>query len=529
MLASALAARINVPLVVVNGAELLSSTLGATERRLRDAWARAGGGILFLDEVDALAPSRDGDAEGGETDARVVAALLALMDGVGGSVEADATVGGRVFVLGATNRADALDVALRRPGRFDKEIALSVPTAAARVDILRVCLAQYPHDVPGDVASRLALENMHGFVGADIAAACREGAFAALRRASGSGSVPADVDSGGINDGMGALADGMQKVSLGSESFSRDIALVVGADDLRAGLKRVQPSALRAIAVDVAATPWDAIAGQEATKARLREAIEWPTLHAALFAHLGIRPPRGVLLYGPPGCSKTMMARAMATSGKANFIAVKGPELFSKYVGDSEKAVAEVFARARAAAPCVVFFDEFDALAAARDDEDGASVNVRVVAQLLVELDGVSSALSSAAGVIVVAATNRPDLIDPALLRPGRMDALLYVGLPDATAREHMATGLLALVPHDAHVTPAIIAEAMKGFSGAEVVGVLRDASLRAVHAAIGTGADGADAEPLLTWNHIKAALDSAPRQVTAEMLDFYAEWRGRK
>lgn len=516
LLAAALAAQVDAPLHVINGSELLSNTVGDTERRLRALWAQSSGGILFLDEVDAIAPSRDGDADGsGEADARVVAALLALMDGVAGGSEADTSAGGRVFVLGATNRQEAIDSALRRPGRFDKEINLPIPTATDRIEILRVCLGQYPNDVPVEVVEQVAAERMHGFVGADIAATCREAAYATLLRAS---------TSTRSSDSVEALSADMRSMSMKGDA-SKGAELILHADELVSAISRVQPSALRAISVEVASTPWDAIAGQETTKKRLREAIEWPTVHAALFTELGIRPPRGILLYGPPGCSKTMMARAMATSGKANFIAVKGPELFSKYVGDSEKAVAEVFSRARAAAPCVVFFDEFDALAASRDDEDGASVSVRVVAQLLVELDGVSSSQSSAAAVIVVAATNRPDLIDAALLRPGRLDALLYVGLPDAAAREAIIASHLLRMPHDAEVKPAPLAEGMDGYSGAEVVGIMRDASIRAVHEAFEASSGNTEAQPLLTLRHLRASLDGTPRQVTADMLDFYKRW----
>lgn len=551
LLAAALADRVGVQLTVVNGAELLGAHVGETEVRLRAAWAHARGGVLFLDEVDALAPARDptSDADGaGEEETRIVAALLSLMDGI----ESDGDVTSRVFVLGATNRAGAIDAALRRPGRFDIEVVVPVPSAAARGDILRACLSRHPHVVDDGALDGLARDRMHGFVGADIAAACREGALVALRRLSAS-SATGGPSLEPPSDSVAAIERGLRNVALAD----CDTTLVMTLEDLKAGLARVQPSALRSIAVEVAATPWSAIAGQEEAKARLREAIEWPTQHAAYFAALGIRAPRGILLYGPPGCSKTMMARAMATSSKSNFIAVKvrqtpclahcspanrgalcshthtprppprpafvaqGPELFSKFVGDSEKAVAEVFSRARAAAPCVIFFDEFDALAAVRDDSSGTSAGIRVVAQLLQELDGVVSSTRNDVGVVVVAATNRPDLIDPALLRPGRMDSLLYIGLPDATARSAIIASALTNIPCAGDVDVASIADATDGYSGAEVVGVMRDACLRAVHASTSTGAEGA----LLERRNVDAAIAAAPKQVTSTMLDFYKCW----
>jgi SpoVK/Ycf46/Vps4 family AAA+-type ATPase len=291
--------------------------------------------------------------------------------------------------------------------------------------------------------------------------------------------------------------------------------------------------------VEVARTPWDSISGQDAVKARLREAIEWPRTHRAAFAELGITPPRGVLLFGPPGCSKTMMARAMATSGAMSFVSVKGPELFSKYVGDSEKAVAAVFAKARAAAPCVLFFDEFDALGGARDGDGegeggGGGVGVRVVAQLLQEMDacgGSGGGVEAAEGeeepptVVVVAATNRPDLIDPALLRPGRMDTHLYVGLPDAGARANMARVQLTGVAAAVDVTPERVAEATQGASGAEVCGVIRDACSRAL--VEGVQEKGAP-PPLLRWHHVQAAAASCTRQCDEAMLAFYRGWQER-
>ena len=308
-------------------------------------------------------------------------------------------------------------------------------------------------------------------------------------------------------------------------------ALHITDEDLQAGARRVQPSSLREVRVEAPRVLWADIGGQEEAKARLREAVDWPLAHPEAFLRMGIRPPRGVLLYGPPGCSKTMMARAMATEGKMNFIAVKGPELLSKYVGDSEKAVAEVFAKARAAAPCILFFDEVDSLAPCRGSDGdgdsgggggGASVGTRVVAQLLQELDGVTALRR----VVVVAATNRPDLVDPALLRPGRVDHALYVGLPDAAARAHIAAAQLARVPHaavlDAPAARAALAARLEGFSGAEVVGLFREAALACVRREARAGrAELAELAP----EDLEAALAAAPKRVTPAMLKFYERW----
>lgn len=330
----------------------------------------------------------------------------------------------------------------------------------------------------------------------------------------------------------------------------------------------MQPSAIREIAVEVPHVAWEDIGGQvspafplllsisfflilslaccspspspfllspslpslqEDTKQRLKEAVEWPLTHPELFTRLGVRAPKGVLLFGPPGCSKTMMAKAMATEGRMNFIAIKGPELFSKYVGDSEKAVAEVFRKARAASPCILFFDEFDSMAGARDDGSGSggggsSVGTRVVSQLLQEIDGIHALRQ----VVVVAATNRPDLIDAALLRPGRLDRLLYVGPPDAPARKHILTAQLAKTPHEDIEVDALVG-ATEGYSGAEIVGIAREAAVRAVQdfrqAHSGSGCPSDLSGLAVRQRHFEAAIAAMPRQITPAMLRFYASF----
>jgi AAA family ATPase len=396
-------------------------------------------------------------------------------------------------------------------------------------------LARYPHELaPSDIANVAA--RLHGYVGADIASLCREAALCAWRRqcasAPQSAAPPTDAAEAGLSQAFAALKlEGSDSTTLLQAPVPAPAPNLTLAD-ITAGARRVQPSALREVHVEAPSVSWADIGGQEDAKARLREAVEWPLAHPEAFVRMGIRPPKGVLLYGPPGCSKTMMARAMATEGRMNFVAVKGPELFSKYVGDSEKAVADVFSKARAAAPCIVFFDEFDALAPQRGgggaDEGGgggSSVGTRVVSQLLQELDGVTALRQ----VVVVAATNRPDLIDRALLRPGRIDRALFVGPPDTAARGRIVDLQLERVPHEAALQPgaaggarAELARLLEGFSGAEIVGVFREAALRCAREA---AAAGLDAE--LRADHVRAAAAATPRAITPDMLAFYQRFAG--
>lgn len=479
-------------LFVVNGAEVLSKFVGDTEERLREIFSRAvasAPAVIFLDEVDALCADREearSAGRSGELEQRVVATVTSLID----EIQAH----DRVVVIAATNRPHSVDAALRRPGRLDREIEVGIPSEPAREQILRVVLREYP--------SRLADEDiMHfarvtnGFVGADLAALVKEAALAALHRLS-------DVRRGALNEGAE-----VESAELGGAE------VVVTAEDVRAALKVCGPSALREVRVDVPRVLWSDIGGQDDVKQALKEAVEWPLLHPEAFERMGIRPPKGVLLYGPPGCSKTMMAKALATEGGMNFIAVKGPELFSKWVGESERAVAEVFRKARAAAPTVVFFDEIDALAGSRGGDDGGSggVGARVLSQLLHEMDGVKPLLQ----VVVVAATNRPDLLDRALLRPGRFDRLLYVGPPDKTSREAIVRLCLQQTPHsDAEMDVSSLGESMAGLSGAEIVSVFREAALCAMEEDIET--------TCIQRRHVERARARVTPQITPAMLAFY-------
>ncbi|KAJ2757651.1 AAA+-type ATPase, partial [Coemansia nantahalensis] len=441
---------------------------GESEARLRaifDEARQQSPSIVFIDELDALCPRR-GDGEAG---ARVVATLLTLLDGAG------QRAGDRVVVLGATNRPDAIDPALRRPGRLDREIEIPIPTRAGRHSILAKKLAATPHTLTDDQIDALAAAT-HGFVGADLAALLREAAVAAIRRH--------------------GRADG----------------LAVTPADTAAALKTVRPSTMREVALEIPTVRWSDIGGQHATKLLLRESVEWPLRHPEAFERMGIRPPKGVLLYGPPGCSKTLTAKALATEAGLNFIAVRGPELLSKWVGESEKAVREVFRKARAAAPAIVFFDEIDSLAPARGSSgDGTSVADRVLSQLLTELDGIEPLVS----VTVVAATNRPDVIDPALLRPDRIDRLIYVGPPDEPARAEILRLQLARMAVAADVDAAALARRTDGHSGAEVVALCQEAAMEAL-------ADHPDAQHV-EMRHFDRCLARFRPRITAEMLQFYA------
>uniref|UniRef100_A0A3Q1B2J6 AAA+ ATPase domain-containing protein n=1 Tax=Amphiprion ocellaris TaxID=80972 RepID=A0A3Q1B2J6_AMPOC len=379
MIGRAIANEVGAHMTVINGPEIMSKFYGETEARLRQIFTEASQrqpAIIFIDELDALCPKREGAQN--EVEKRVVASLLTLMDGIGSEGHS-----GQLLILGATNRPHALDPALRRPGRFDKELEVGVPGAAERADILQKQLSFVPCSATTEELTQLA-DAAHGYVGADLAAVCKEAGLHALRRALG-GSHQAASDQ---------QLKGMVTVTL---------------QDLQWAMSVVKPSAMREVAIDVPKVRWSDVGGMEEVKLKLKQAVEWPLRHPEAFTRMGIQPPKGVLLYGPPGCSKTMIAKALANESGLNFLAIKGPELLSKYVGESERAVREVFRKARAVAPSIVFFDEIDALASERGSASGSGgVGDRVLAQLLTEMDGIEQLRD----VTVLAATNRPDMID---------------------------------------------------------------------------------------------------------------------
>ena len=437
--------------VHVNGPEVIHKFYGESEANLRrvfeEAQAKAPT-IVFLDEIDAIAPKRT--EVRGDVEKRVVAQLLALMDGL--------NTRGQVIVIGATNIPDSLDPALRRPGRFDREIEIGIPDRNGRREVLDIHTRGMP--LAADVDLDHLAGATHGFVGADLEALAREAAMVALRRL-------------------------MPSIDLASAEipYERLMELEVTMADFLDALRDVEPSAMREVFTEVADVTWDEVGGMESVKAALAEAVEWPLRYAPILAHAGAQPPKGILVTGPPGSGKTLLAKAIATESGVNFISVKGPELLSKWVGESEKGVREIFKKARQAAPCIVFLDEIDALAPRRGGGGGEShVSERVVSQLLTELDGVEELR----GVTILAATNRPDILDPALLRPGRFDVQVEIPLPDAATRRAILGIHLRRCPLASGVDIDALAAKTEGFVGADLAGMCREATMSAVRRFIG-------------------------------------------
>ncbi len=445
LLARAVAHESAAAFIYVSGPEIIQKFYGESEAKLRkifeDAERRAPC-IIFFDEIDAIAPKRE--RVEGEVEKRVVAQLLALMDGLKSR--------GDVIVMAATNRPNSIDPALRRPGRFDREVAIGIPNESARREILEIYARGMPLAEDIDVTHLASVT--HGFTGADLNALCREAAMAALRR-----QLPAmSLDTGPIPyEALGAL----------------DVSMA----DFREALSEVAPSGLREVSVEVPNVRWDEVGGLEPIKAALKEAIAWPLSQPHLFEQIGLQPSRGILLYGPPGNGKTLLVKALASQSNLNFISIKGPELLSKYVGESEQGVRELFARARHAAPCIIFLDEVDSLAPKRGFEGRSPVTDRVVSQLLTELDGVEALRD----VWVIAATNRLDMIDEALLRPGRLDVRLEVARPDRDARAAILEVHLRKKPMDQQIDRAVLADRTEGMSAAEVRFVCDRAAMNAI------------------------------------------------
>jgi transitional endoplasmic reticulum ATPase len=483
LLAKAVANEANAYFVAINGPEIMSKYYGESEARLREIFEEAkknAPAIIFIDEIDAIAPKREEVT--GEVEKRVVAQLLTLMDGL--------QERGQVIVIGATNRPDAIDPALRRPGRFDREIWINPPDLKGRYEILMIHTRNMP--LAPDVDLRKLAEITHGFSGADLAALAREAAMSALRRAIQSGLI--DLNQSTIPP------EALEKIK------------VTMADFLNA-LREIIPSALREIHVEVPRVRWEDVGGLENVKQELREAVEWPLKYPDKFKKFGLRPPKGILLFGPPGTGKTLLAKAVATESGANFIAVRGPEIFSKWVGESEKMIREIFRKARMAAPAVIFIDEIDALATARGLGGDSLVSERVVAQLLTEMDGVK-ALEN---VVVIAATNRPDLVDPALLRPGRFDRIIYVPPPDFRARLEILLIHTRSTPLAKDVDLEEIARRTEGYSGADLELLVREATFLALREDINAKE--------VAMRHFEAALNKVKPSITPDMLKFYESW----
>ena len=430
----------------INGPEIMSKFYGESEARLREIFKQAeqsSPSIIFIDELDAIAPKREEVT--GEVERRVVAQLLALMDGLSGR--------GNIIVIGATNRPSALDPALRRPGRFDREIEIGVPDKHGRNEILQVHTRGMP--LAEDFDLKKLSDMTHGYTGADLAALCRETAMKALRRY-------------------------LPQINLEEERIPPDVLekMEVKMEDFSNAYKEITPTAMREVYIEVPTVHWDDIGGLEEAKQELKEAVEWPLKAPEMFARLGIRPPKGILLYGPPGCGKTLLGRGVATESEANFITIKGPEVFSKWVGESEKAIREVFRKARMAAPAVIFFDEIDSLVPRRGAGFADSgVTERVISQLLTEMDGIVSLED----VVVVAATNRPDIVDPAVLRPGRFDRLIYVQEPDEKSRLQIFKIYTKNMPLASEVNLTNLASIMKNYSGADIDALCREAAMHAL------------------------------------------------
>ena len=430
----------------INGPEIMSKFYGESEARLREIFQQAqqnAPSIIFVDELDAIAPKREEVT--GEVERRVVAQLLALMDGLSGR--------GNVIVIGATNRPGALDPALRRPGRFDREIEIGVPDKKGRYEVLQIHTRGMPLAEDVDLPKLSAMT--HGYTGADLSALGRETAMKALRRY-------------------------LPQINLEEERIPPAVLekMEVKMDDFLGAYKEVTPTAMREVYIEVTTVHWDDAGGLDDVKQHLIEAVEWPIKTPEIFTKLGIRPPKGILLYGPPGCGKTLLARAVATESEANFISIKGPEVFSKWVGESEKAIREVFRKARMAAPAVVFLDEIDSLTPKRGmGMSDSGVSERVISQLLTEMDGITTLQD----IVVIAATNRPDMVDSAVLRPGRFDRLIYVPEPDEKSRLQIFKIYTKGMPINKDVDLTQLTTATKYYSGADVESLCREAAMHAL------------------------------------------------
>ena len=480
LLAKAVANETSASFFSIAGPEIISKYYGESEQQLREIFEDAkeeSPAIVFIDELDSIAPKREDVT--GEVERRVVAQLLTMMDGL--------ETRGQVVVIGATNRVDSVDPALRRPGRFDREIEIAVPDEVGRKEILQIHTRGMP--LSDDVSLDHLADETHGFVGADVESLTKEAAMKALRRY-------------------------LPEIDLDEEEVPPSLIdrMIVKRDDFAGALTEVEPSAMREVLVELPKVSWEDVGGLASAKQEVQESVEWPLTSPEKFDRMGVEAPKGVLLYGPPGTGKTLMAKAVANETNANFISVRGPQLLSKWVGESEKAIRQTFRKARQVSPTVIFFDELDSLAPSRGQEMGNNVSERVVNQLLTELDG----LEEMGDVMVIGATNRPDMIDPALIRSGRFDRLVMIGQPGQEGRERILeihTGDTPLAPD---VSLREVAEITDGYVGSDLEGIAREAAIEALR-------DDDDAQEV-EMKHFRRAMESVRPTITDDIMNYYEE-----
>ncbi|PIZ50965.1 ATPase [Candidatus Woesearchaeota archaeon CG_4_10_14_0_2_um_filter_33_13] len=486
LLAKAVASETNAHFILINGPEVMSKFYGESEANLRKKFEEAeenAPSIIFFDEIDAIATKREETK--GDVEKRVVAQLLGLMDGLKSR--------GKVIVIAATNIPNLLDPALRRPGRFDREIEIGVPDKEGRLEILKIHTRNMP--LSKTVILKDIAKVTHGFVGADLNALAKEAAMIVLRR------ILPDLKMEGVEEGQAIPKEILEK-------------LMINQKDFLESLKIVRPSAMREVLVETPDVNWSDVGGLEEVKNKLKEAVEWPLKQPEVFKRMGIRPPRGILLYGPPGTGKTLLAKAVAKESEANFILVNGPSLLSKWLGESEKAVREIFRKARQTAPTILFFDEIDALVPrrGRSNEEGGRSNEKVVNQMLTEMDG----LESLNDVLVIAATNRPDIVDPALLRQGRFDRVIFTPVPDEESRKKIFELYLKKMPVAKDVSANKLVEKTEGYVGADIDGVCREAGMLALRENIKAKE--------VTMKNFEAALNVVKPSVDKEIEETYKE-----
>ncbi|MFB5647881.1 MAG: CDC48 family AAA ATPase [Candidatus Nitrosomaritimum aestuariumsis] len=483
LLAKAVAGETNAHFISLSGPEIMGKYYGESEERIREIFKQAeenSPSIVFIDEIDSIAPKRD--EVSGEVEKRIVSQLLTLMDGMKSR--------GKVVVIAATNRPDSIDPALRRPGRFDREIEIGIPDDEGRLEILSIHTRGMPIDEKVDL--KQISKTTHGFVGADLEVLSKEAAMISLRRI-------------------------LPEIDLDEEKISTEILqkIQITSEDFRDALKEVRPSALREVQVQVPNVSWDDVGGLEGLKEELREAVEWPIKHKEAFDYVDVQTPKGILLHGPPGTGKTLIAKALAKMTESNFISIKGPELLSKWVGESEKGVREIFRKARQAAPCIIFLDEVDALVPRRGSGGSEShVTENVVSQILTEIDG----LEELHNVLIIGATNRLDIVDEALLRPGRFDRIIEVPNPDSKGREQIFNIHTKKKPLAEDVSISKLVELTEGFSGAEIAAVANRAAIAALKRYVGGKSENIKGIKVTQQDLLDAIDKVKPRKVESPM-----------